>query len=94
MVHPFRQETDLLGPVDVPADALWGAHTQRALENFPLSGRPVHRGLVHAYGAVKLAAARANHELRPWPEATRVALEQACEELMQGRLDDAVVVDA
>ena len=58
-----RQETDLLGTRDVPADALWGVHTLRAIENFPLAGRPVHRGLVHGFGAVKLAAARTNHEL-------------------------------
>ncbi len=94
MVNPFRQETDLLGGMNVPADALWGVHTQRALENFPLADRPVHRSLVHAYGAVKLAAARANHELRPWPEATWAAIVQACEELMAGRLDGSIVVDA
>ena len=57
----FRREIDLLGPRDVPADALWGIHTLRAIENFPLTGRPVHRELVHAFGAVKLAAA---HEPR------------------------------
>ena len=59
----YRRETDLLGTRDVPADALWGIHTLRAIENFPLASRPVHRRLVHAYGAVKLAAARTNHEL-------------------------------
>ena len=59
----YRQETDLLGTRDVPADVLWGVHTLRAIENFPLAGRPVHRGLVHGFGAVKLAAARTNHEL-------------------------------
>ena len=48
---------------DVPADALYGIHTLRALENFPLSGRPVHPRLIHAYGAVKLACGRTNHEL-------------------------------
>lgn len=53
----YRQETDLIGNRDVPADALWGIHTLRAMENFPLARRPVHRGLVHAFGAVKLAAA-------------------------------------
>jgi len=61
-MNAFRQETDSLGTCHVPADALYGIHTARASENFPLSRRPVHRGLVHAYGAVKLAAARANHE--------------------------------
>ncbi len=66
-----RYETDLLGPRDVPADVLWGIHTLRAIENFPLAGRPVHRGLVHAFGAVKLAAARTNHELG-WADEAEV----------------------
>ena len=52
----FRCENDLLGPCDVPAQALYGIHTERAIENFPLAHRPVHRGLTHAYGAVKLAS--------------------------------------
>ena len=55
----LRLEHDLLGTVEVPAGALYGIHTLRALESFPLARRPVHRALVHAYGAVKLAAARA-----------------------------------
>ena len=62
----FRQETDLLGSREVPADALWGIHTLRAMENFPIAGRSVHRELVHAFGAVKLAAARTNQELGCW----------------------------
>jgi aspartate ammonia-lyase len=90
----FREEKDLLGPCDVPADALWGVHTQRAMENFPLAGRPVHRGLVHAYGAVKLAAAQTNHELGRWDEATFAAIETACREMIDGQLDRHVVVDA
>jgi aspartate ammonia-lyase len=90
----FRQEKDLLGVRDVPADSLWGVHTLRAMENFPLAGRPVHRELVHAYGAVKLAAARANHELGRWDPVTMAAVEAACEQMMAGRLDEHVVVDA
>jgi len=90
----FRQETDLLGTRDVPADALWGVHTLRALENFPLARRPVHRTLVHAYGAVKLAAARTNRELGWWDDATFAALAAACQEMIDGRLDAHVVVDA
>jgi len=92
--NPLRQEKDLLGPCDVPADALWGVHTQRAMENFPLAGRPVHRDLVHAYGAVKLATARANHELGRWDEATFAAIDTACREMIDGKLDQHVVVDA
>jgi aspartate ammonia-lyase len=90
----FRQEKDLLGIRDVPAEALWGVHTLRAVENFPLAGRPVHRGLVHAYGAVKLAAARANHELGRWDDATFGAIEMACQEMIAGQLDEHIVVDA
>ncbi|MCL4193155.1 MAG: aspartate ammonia-lyase [Thermoguttaceae bacterium] len=90
----LRLEHDLLGTVEVPAGALYGIHTLRALESFPLACRPVHRGLVHAYGAVKLAAARANHELGWWKAAELAAIEQACREMIEGRLDEHVVVDA
>jgi aspartate ammonia-lyase len=66
----------------------------RAVENFPLAGRPVHRRLVHAYGAVKLAAARTNHGLGHWDEAKAGAIESACQEMIAGTLDEHVVVDA
>jgi len=89
-----RSETDLLGTRDVPADALWGIHTLRAMENFPLARRPVHRRLVHAYGAVKLAAAQINHELG-WADAAKfAAIETACREMLAGELDEHVIVDA
>ena len=52
-----RIERDLLGEREIPAAALYGIATRRAVENFPLSGRPVHRGLVRGFGAVKLACA-------------------------------------
>jgi len=58
-----RMEHDLLGERQVPADALYGIYTVRALENFPLTRRAVHPALIHAYGAVKLACARTNREL-------------------------------
>jgi aspartate ammonia-lyase len=90
----FRTESDLLGELAVPATVLYGIHTQRALENFPLSRRPVNRHLVHAYGQVKLACARTNHEIGTWqPEIFR-AIEQACLELASGQWDEMVVVDA
>jgi aspartate ammonia-lyase len=91
---PHRRETDLLGSRDVPADVLWGIHTLRAIENFPLANRPVHRRLVHAFGAVKLAAARTNHELGHWDDAKFAAIEAACQEMLAGTLDSHVVVDA
>jgi aspartate ammonia-lyase len=91
----FRRESDLLGDLEVPADALYGIHTQRAWENFSaLSGRPVSRDLVRAYGAVKLAAARTNHQLRYLCDEVFDAIQTACEEMIAGALDDHVVVDA
>ena len=90
----YRTETDLLGPLNVPALALYGIHTQRAIENFPLSFRPVNRHLVHAYGEVKLACARTNFELGCWSEPVFGAIEHACQEMARGQLDAHVVVDA
>jgi aspartate ammonia-lyase len=90
-----RLEHDSLGPRDVPDEARYGIHTLRALENFPLLGRPVHPGLARAYGAVKLAAARTNRALGYLPDATVAdALERACRELLDGHLMSDIVVDA
>jgi aspartate ammonia-lyase len=90
----FRTEHDLLGTKEVPADALYGIYTERAMENFPLSLRPVHSTLIHAYGAVKLACAQTNHELGRWDEAAFKAIAAACQEMMEGRLDAHIRVDA
>jgi len=89
-----RVENDSLGTRNLPSDALHGIHTLRALENFPLALRPVHARLIHAYGAVKLACARTNRELDCWDAAHARAIESACQEMMLGRLDDHVCVDA
>ena len=90
----FRTEHDLLGAKNVPVDALHGIYTERAIENFPLSLRHVHPALIHAYGAVKLACARTNHELGRWDESTFHAIETACQEMMEGSLDTHILVDA
>ncbi len=91
---PARRERDPLGERDVPAAALHGIHTERALENFPLAGRPVHPALIRAYGAVKLACALVNRELGVWPDAAKAAaIERACAEMADGLLDEHVVVD-
>lgn len=94
MADPTRKERDLLGERDVPADALWGIHTLRALENFPLAGRTVAPGLVHAYGLVKQACARSNRELGYMPPAKAQAIETAAAEMAEGKHDAHVVVDA
>jgi aspartate ammonia-lyase len=91
---PNRQEHDLLGTRDIPADALHGIHTERAIENFPLARRPVNASLIRAYGAVKLACARTNRELGCWNPRKADAIETACEEMIEGKLDRHIVVDA
>ena len=90
-----RQEQDALGSVALPASARHGIHTVRAVENFPLLGRPVHPSLVRAFGAVKLAALRSNRQLGFFPDPAKAdALDQACRELLDGTLSSAVLVDA
>ncbi len=89
-----RTERDMLGERELPAGVLYGIHTARAAENFPLAGRAVRPQLVAAYGAVKLACARANHELGRWDEPTFAAVAAACEEMRRGELAPHVVVDA
>ncbi|MDR1727481.1 MAG: aspartate ammonia-lyase [Acidobacteriota bacterium] len=90
----FRTEHDLLGEKEVPADALYGIHAVRAAENFPLAGRPPHPALIRAYGAVKLACARVNHELGRWDGTTFRAIEAACLEMAEGRLGGHILADA
>jgi aspartate ammonia-lyase len=92
----YRTENDLLGERQIPAEALYGIHTVRALENFPLTGRRVHPALVTAYGAVKLACARTNHALGVWESdgAKAEAILAACQEMADGRMNETVVVDA
>ena len=89
-----RTERDLLGELPVPADALYGIYTVRAMENFPLSRRAVNPALIHAYGAVKLACLRTNHELGFIAEDVFAALSAACNEMMEGTLDSHIRVDA
>ena len=89
-----RTEKDLLGEKEVPANALYGIHTLRAVENFPLSGRCVNSALIHAFGLVKLASAMTNHDLGFIESAKFAAIEQACNEMAAGQLDEHILVDA
>ncbi|HPF50520.1 MAG TPA: aspartate ammonia-lyase [Draconibacterium sp.] len=90
-----RLEKDLLGAKQIPSDVLWGIHTARAVENFPLSGQTVHSELIKAFGEVKLACAQINTQLRFWKDPDKsAAIEQACTETAQGLLSDHVIVDA
>ncbi len=91
-----RVERDALGERTVPAGALYGIHTARALENFPLAGRPVSEELIRAFGTVKLACAHTNRGLGAWADDPRKAdaIEQACREMAEGLLSEHVFVDA
>ncbi|MDP9884593.1 aspartate ammonia-lyase [Sinomonas atrocyanea] len=90
-----RLERDSLGTLSVPRDALWGIHTQRALENFPISGLPVgrHRHLVHALAHVKKAAALTNTDLGLIPARVGAAIAAACDTILRGEAYDAFPVD-
>ncbi len=95
MTHPVRIEHDLLGERAVPADAYYGIHTLRALENFAITGMPIahYADLVAALACVKQAAAIANSELGLLEERRAVAIRLACEEIREGKLHDQFVVD-
>jgi len=90
-----RREHDLLGERDVPADALYGVQTLRALENFPITGVPLREfpQLVEALAAVKTAAAMANQELGLLPPALSQAIVQAASEVRGGRHHEHFLVD-
>ena len=92
---PSRTETDSLGTVEIPGHAYWGAHTARALENFPISGRPIsiHPRLVDALAVVKQAAARANLELGALSPVKARMIEEACASVRGGAHHDQFVVD-
>ncbi len=94
-VGPTRTESDSLGPVEIPVDAYWGVHTARALENFPISGRPIsiHPRLIDALVTVKQAAARANGEIGVLSAEKVTMIEAACEAIRAGGYRDQFVVD-
>jgi fumarate hydratase class II len=97
----FRVERDSMGEVRLPAEAYYGAQTQRAVENFPISGRRLPAELIHAMGLVKWAAATANRDLglltgsgkRQLNDEQVDALLQAAREVYEGRFDDQFPID-
>ncbi|MEW1635420.1 aspartate ammonia-lyase [Streptomyces sp. NPDC093801] len=95
MTASSRSEHDLLGHRDVPADAYWGVHTLRAVENFPITGTPIstYPHLIDALAAVKEAAALANGELGLLEPAKAAVIVAACQEIRTGKLHDQFVVD-
>jgi fumarate hydratase class II/aspartate ammonia-lyase len=89
-----RIERDTMGEMRVPAGALYGAQTARAVENFPISTLRAHPAFVDATLRIKIAAARVNAGLRLLPRAKARAIEAAAKEVLAGRWRDQFVVDA
>src|SRR5712691_11467319 len=89
----MRTERDTLGEVRVPDDALYGAQTQRAVENYPISGLREHPAFIRAFILLKKAAALANRELGGLDEKLAGAIVQACDEVLAARHLEQFVVD-
>jgi fumarate hydratase class II len=89
----YRTEKDSLGEVQVPAKARWGAQTQRAVDNFPVSGQPMPAAFIHAVARVKRCAARVNADLGWLPEDKRAAIVGACNAIVSGEHDHDFPVD-
>ena len=83
-----REETDSLGAVRVPADKLWGAHTQRSIEHFSIGKDLIPREMITAYATLKKAAANANHSAKRLDHRRHGLIVQACDEILAGRHED------
>ncbi|GBQ13153.1 aspartate ammonia-lyase [Swaminathania salitolerans] len=90
-----RTEHDLLGTLEIPAEAYYGIHTLRAVGNFPITGRTIssYPELINALAAIKQAAALTNHDLGLLDERRKDAIVAACEDIRAGALHDQFVVD-
>ncbi len=93
MAEEYRIEKDSMGEVKVPADALWGPQTQRAIENFKISGRQPYPAFVWAFALVKRAAAEVNRDLGLLDPKVANAIVQAAQEVLDGEHADQFVVD-
>lgn len=88
-----RIERDSMGELKVPATALYGAQTQRAINNFPVSGTPMPEAFVHAVARIKLAAARSNHQLGLLDAERAQAIEKAAQAVIDGQHDEHFPID-
>jgi fumarate hydratase class II len=93
MTATTRVERDSMGQLDVPADALWGAQTQRAIQNFPPTGLRMPRAFIRALALIKHAAAGANAEFGDLPRPVAIAIQQASLQVAAGHCDDQFPVD-
>ncbi|WP_278313268.1 class II fumarate hydratase [Lolliginicoccus levis] len=89
----YRIERDTMGEVQVPVDALWRAQTQRAVENFPISGRGLERTQIRAMGLLKAACAKVNKDLGLIPAEQADAIIAAANEIAEGKHDDQFPID-
>src|SRR5215831_12832281 len=89
----LRTEKDSLGPVEVPADALYGAQTKRAIDNFPVSGLRLPRRVIRALALIKKAAAEINRDTGKLDRRIGDAIVAAAHEVAAGRHDDQFLVD-
>src|SRR5690349_18355580 len=89
----YRTEKDSMGEMKVPADAYYGAQTGRAVENFPISNLRFPRRFIAAMGLIKWAAAEVNHALGVLDERKKALVQQAAQEVIDGKLDKQFVVD-
>ncbi len=88
-----RTEQDTMGELQVPAEALWGAQTQRAVNNFPISGIPIPPALIRALGVIKSAAAGVNHDLGLLDEQRAQAIRAAAGKVAAGEYNDQFPID-
>ena len=89
----FRIEHDTMGEVRVPKEAKWRAQTQRAVENFPISGIPLDPALIRALAAIKGAVAAENGRRKSLPKAKATAIEAAARSVMNGEWDAEFPID-
>src|SRR5437016_6718499 len=83
-----RIETDSMGEIEVPADKYWGAQTERSLLHFNIGNDVMPREMIRAFGILKKAAALVNNELGKLPEDKLKLIVQACDEVIEGKLDE------
>ena len=93
MSQNYRIEHDSMGELRVPVDALYGAQTQRAVENFPISGLRMPRGFIRALGLIKSACAQANMDLGALGKPLSTAIQKAAAQVADGKVDDAFPID-
>ena len=93
MTTEYRTEHDSMGELQVPADALWGAQTQRAVENFPISGIPMPREFIRALGLIKSAAAKVNQDLGLLGNKKSAAIQAAAGRVEVGEVDAHFPID-